>query len=303
MIKVRDIAYVRFGAPDLDVMERFTTDFGLVTVERTANRLVCRGTDPTAYVHVTELGDPGFRAVGFEAASAEDLKAAAQMEGASAVEPLAAPGGGSRVRFTDPDGFAVEVVHGRAAGEPLPARRAAPLNSGGERLRIGRPQRLEIGPAQVKRLGHAVLLVSDFRRSAEWYESRFGFLRSDEVYVGAPDNLISAFMRVDRGDVPVDHHTFLCVGIGQAGFEHAAFEVQDFDAVMGGHHHLRAAGYTHHNGVGRHILGSQIYDYWRDPWGHVHEHFTDGDLLDASAAPGLHDPTTVLGSQWGNAQG
>ena len=34
MIKVRDVAYVRFAAPDLEVMERFLTDFGLVVHSR-----------------------------------------------------------------------------------------------------------------------------------------------------------------------------------------------------------------------------------------------------------------------------
>jgi len=86
--------------------------------------------------------------------------------------------------------------------------------------------------------------------------------------------------------------------VGEPGFEHAAFEVEDFDALMTGHAHLRGAGWTHHQGVGRHVLGSQIFDYWRDPWGHVVEHFTDGDLLDAAARRGLHDPATALGSQW-----
>ena len=31
---------------------------------------------------------------------------------------------------------------------------------------------------------------------------------------------------------------------------------------------LAARGYPHAWGVGRHILGSQIFDYWRDPFGH-----------------------------------
>ena len=34
MIKVEDIAYVRFSAPDLDRMERFVRDFGLIVAER-----------------------------------------------------------------------------------------------------------------------------------------------------------------------------------------------------------------------------------------------------------------------------
>jgi catechol 2,3-dioxygenase-like lactoylglutathione lyase family enzyme len=299
MIKVKDVAYVRFGAPDLDKMERFVTDFGLVVTVRDDDVIYARGTDPSPYAHVTEEGEAGFRAVAFEAASADDLVAAAKLEGASAIEKIDAPGGGQRVRFSDPDGFCVEVVHGREELAPLPVRRAAPLNLGSERARLGRLQRVESGPACVKRLGHVVLRVSDFRTSEKWYRSRFGFLVSDEVYLGEQDNVITAFLRCDRGEEHVDHHTFLCVGIGEVGFDHAAFEVQDWDAVMVGHDHLASGGYEHHAGIGRHVLGSQVFDYWRDPWGNVHEHFTDGDLLNASHPAERHDPGTALGTQWG----
>ena len=39
MIKVKDVAYVRFRAPDLDQMERFLLDFGLLH----QRKLVWRG--------------------------------------------------------------------------------------------------------------------------------------------------------------------------------------------------------------------------------------------------------------------
>lgn len=299
MIKVSDVAFVRFGAPDLDAMERFTRDFGLVTSERSDDVLYTRGTDPEPFVHVTERGEAGFRGVAFDAASAEDLAAAAQMEGASAVEELDGPGGGRRVRFVDPDGFPVEVVHGRRPLDSLPVRTALAHNHGSDRTRRGEPLRFDAGPAQVRRIGHAVLRVSDFRRSEAWYKSRFGFVASDEIYLGEPDQIITAFMRCDRGSEYVDHHTFLCVGVGEVGFEHAAFEVEDYDAVMLGHDHLTAAGYEHHAGIGRHVLGSQVFDYWRDPWGHVVEHFTDGDLFNDEAETKLHDPGVALGTSWG----
>lgn len=299
MIKVSDVAWVRFSAPDLDEMERFGRDFGLVRAARTPDALYLRGSDPDPWIHVTHRGAPGFLGLAFECASAADLKTAAGMEGASAVEPVEEPGGGARVRMRDPDGFAVELVHGRIPVPELPVERALPGNTGGEQRRIGRPQRIPQGPARVKRLGHVVVRVADFPTSAAWYESCFGLLRSDEIYLGDPSNLITAFMRCDRGEIPVDHHSFLCVGIGEPGFEHAAFEVQDIDAVMTGHEHLREAGWKHHAGIGRHLLGSQVFDYWRDPWGHVVEHFTDGDLFDASLAPTRYDPAVGLGSHWG----
>ena len=101
MIKVKDIAYVRFGVPDLDAMETFSHDFGLVTVERSEDTLYSRGTDPDAYLHIAEKGDAEFRGLAFEAQSAEDLNTVTQFEGASAVEKIEAPGGGARVRLTD----------------------------------------------------------------------------------------------------------------------------------------------------------------------------------------------------------
>ena len=299
MIKIEDIAYVRFGAPDLDAMQHFAEAFGLVPTERSADRLYCRGTDSTPFIHVTERGEPGFRAVGFRAGSADDLALLAQTEGASEVEDLDEPGGGRRVRLTDPDGFGVEVVYGATPLESLPVRKTSPRNLGSQRQRFGSVQRVDPGPAQVKRLGHFVIRVSDYARSQDWYTSRFGFLESDRVFLGEHDNIVSAFMRCDRGKEFVDHHTMLCVGLGEPGFDHAAFEVEDFDAVMSGHDHLSNGGYELHAGIGRHILGSQIFDYWKDPWGHVVEHFTDGDLLDASAKPSLNDPATALGTQWG----
>lgn len=299
MIKIQDIAYARFTAPDLDRMERFLVDFGLVITAREDDRIYARGTDAAPYLYVAERGEPGFLGFALDAASADDLRAAAQLDGASPVEKIDAPGGGQRVRLIDPDGFAIEVVHGRAELAPLPVESAAPLNRGSEQLRRGVLQRLKPGPAAVKRIGHAGIRVSDFRRSAEWYQSGFGFLASDEIFLGDESNRVAAFLRCDRGEIHTDHHTLVCLGPGEPGLDHIAFEVEDIDAVMVGHDHLKRAGYEHKVGVGRHVLGSQVFDYWLDPWGHVVEHFTDGDLLDHSHATGVHDPATALGTQWG----
>lgn len=301
MIKVLDLAYVRFGAPDLDAMERFAADFGLTLAAREGDALYHRGTDASAYCHVTEQGEPGFRAVGFEAASVEDLEAAAQIAGASDVQKINAPGGGMRVSLSDPTGYTIEIVHGREVLPALSVPTAAGVNRGSERLRIGAVHRPPKGPSSVKRLGHIVLKVADFMASREWYQSNFGFLSSDEIYLGSPDLVLSAFMRCDRGTEYTDHHSLALAQLGDPGFEHAAFEVEDIDSLMTGHDHLTQAEYTHQAGIGRHVLGSQIFDYWQDPWGHTVEHFTDGDLLNASTETEMNTPEVALGSLWGKA--
>jgi len=37
------------------------------------------------------------------------------------------------------------------------------------------------------------------------------------------------------------------------------------DPVMKVHEELAAKGHRHHRGIGRHTLGSQVFDYSRDP--------------------------------------
>ncbi len=71
------------------------------------------------------------------------------------------------------------------------------------------------------------------------------------------------------------------------------------DDLMAGHEHLRGQGHAHHWGVGRHILGSQSYDYWRDPYGNVLEHWTDGDLFDAKSPTGAVPLAPGAESHWG----
>ena len=57
-IKIEDIAYVRFGAPDLDAMEAFLSEFGMIRTERTDDTLHIRGLDEDSFVHVTHRGAP-----------------------------------------------------------------------------------------------------------------------------------------------------------------------------------------------------------------------------------------------------
>ena len=83
------------------------------------------------------------------------------------------------------------------------------------------------------------------------------------------------------------------------GLNHLSWEVRDIDDVHAGSENLAAKVRRHEWGIGRHLLGSQIFDYWRDPWGHVLEHFTDGDLLNAGHETGHFDPSVALGTQWG----
>ncbi len=137
-IKVRDLAWVRLRAPDLDAQEEFLTHFGLTRAARTPKALYMRGTDPVHHIHVTEKADDaGFVGFAYHAAGEGDLARVATAPGASAVEAIDEPGGGRRVRLREPNGYQVEVVWGLEALPAIPVdytpdehRRRAPAARG-----------------------------------------------------------------------------------------------------------------------------------------------------------------------------
>ena len=268
IIKVEDVAFVRFRAPDLNRMREFLLDFGLLASQEQPdpNKLFMRGRGPAAVLHVTERGEPAFVGLALRAASKADLdKLAAETGGA--VERLEEPGGGYVVRLKDPDGNLVEVVAEQEPAAELPLEDHLVWNNAHARPRQRATKRTGVGAATVVRLGHGVLNVSDFRKSEAWYKSLFGFITSDEI-VMSPEFSIGAFLRCDLGARTTDHHTlFLLQAPSGPGFNHAAFEVRDMDDLMRGHTHLKGVGAAPEWGVGRHLLGSQVFDYWRDPWG------------------------------------
>jgi catechol 2,3-dioxygenase-like lactoylglutathione lyase family enzyme len=300
VIKVTDMAYGKLRSPDLDAQEEFLTHFGMVRADRTQHALYMRGTDPAHHIHVTEKGDPGFIGMAYYAASEEDLHKVARVPGASGIEDIDEPGGGKRVRLKEPNGYQIEVVWGIQQLPPIPVSRA-PMNTGTEPLRrAGKLMRLPQDPTPIKRIGHGVMGSPRLKDTVQWFRDTLGFICSDDVYVESQDNLIGSFNRCDRGDEYVDHHVFFCLKHEQTGLNHFSFEVHDVDDVFAGHQRLEELGkYEHMWGIGRHLLGSQVYDYWADPWGRVHERWADTDRLNARSGSHLLPAHEALISQWG----
>ncbi len=301
MIKVTDVAYARFNAPDLDLMESFLVDFGLTRRHRNDDMLYMRGTGPDHHIHVTHLADePGFIGMAFNAASMGDLETLSQADGASPVEEIDEPGGGYRVRLTDPNGFRLETVLGQATVDPLPVNLSIGPDHGPGHPRDRDIQRIPNVPGPVKRLGHVVLNVPDCDIADAYYRSRFGFLQSDVCYLpGDNDDLAAAFYRCDKGKDYVDQHTLLFTKSKMHGLGHVAFEVDAINALFIGHELLKSKGYEHSWGIGRRTPAANIFDYWFDNYGNRVERFYGGDLLNEDDETRVHPLGDILESQWG----
>jgi len=292
------LLYLHVARPDLDKATKFLTDFGLLPATRQGDTVHFRGVGENPVIYsVTRADRPALLSVGLSVPDRASLLALAEAGGTSVV-PFTGPGGGEMVRLHDPDGISIEVLHGQAKVAPLASRLAILHNAPAQTVRLNDTQRPPLAPPELTKLGHIVLTSPNFPRKAQWYMRMLGFIPSDVLCL--PDATpAGSFMRLNCGATPSDHHTLFVVYGAGADIDHAAFEVVDLDAVEMGQQVLKAAGYRHAWGVGRHLLGSQIFDYWRDPWGLKHEHYADGDLFDASQPPGYHKLDREGLYQWG----
>ncbi len=301
VIRVHDIAWLEFEKRDLNRAEAFAHAFGLTTALHTSDELHLRGTDANSpCVIIRRARRERFLGAAFTAADHADVVRLADATGRTP-ERLSDTLGGLAVKLPDPSGQAVTVVSGARELDRLPAHQPLSINVGHELRRVNTPQRPPRRPAAVQRLGHVVLQTTRYHQTLNWYLDTLGLIVSDFLYY--PDQRdrgpVMSFMRCDRGLTPTDHHT-LALSLGPANrYVHSAYQVGDLDSLAAGGEYLAECGYHRSWGIGRHVQGSQIFDYWRDPDGYMVEHFSDGDMFDCSLEPGWA-PFSASGlAQWG----
>jgi catechol 2,3-dioxygenase-like lactoylglutathione lyase family enzyme len=301
VIKVRGLAWLEFEKRDLDRTEMFARDFGFAVHARTEDALQLRAARAGAPCLVVRRGpESRFVGVAFEAAESGDLDRLARMTGSS-VEELAQEGRGRALQLVDPTGIAVKVVHGVEQLANSALQEPATWNVAGGHPRVNATQRPARVPARIERLGHIAVATRVFTRALDWYLENLGLIVSDFLFIDGQRDRgpTMAFIRCDRGAEPSDHHTLAMLLAPDAGYVHSAYEVADLDALAAGGEYLRERGYTRSWGIGRHIQGSQVFDYWRDPDRFMVEHYADGDVFDSTLDPGWAPMSASGLAQWG----
>ena len=301
VIKVHDIAWLEFFKPDLGRAEAFARAFGFTPSYRDADELHLRGTQAGPPCVIIRKGRTSrFLGPAFRAADTRDLLRLAEATG-SRVNPLPQTLGGSVVEPADPGGLRVRVVAGMDDLPELPGQHPQRFNFDGMLNRVNGTQRPPREAARVRRLGHVVLQTTTYLRTLNWYLEHLGLIVSDFLYYQGQRERgpTMSFIRCDRGRTPTDHHTLALVLGPSNRYVHSAYEVTDLDALAAGGQHLLDEGYVRSWGIGRHIQGSQIFDYWRDPDGFLVEHFADGDVFDSTLEPGWAPMTASGLAQWG----
>ncbi|TVY56440.1 Metapyrocatechase 2 [Lachnellula cervina] len=312
-IQLKRISHVYYthASSSIAKQKEFLADFGLfecASPSPSADKTYYRGYGIDPWVYCLSSGDEDkFGGAGFVVESLEDLQYAAKTlpEATPVYDLKDSPGGGKGLTFKDPvDKFPMHLVWGQEERKPdsdeelsfpkidfnFPRVKTRPAN---------KFQRFEKRPAPVHKLGHFGMVVTDFAKTYEFYQSRFNLIASDLLHTPTGHN-VTAFNRIDRGpDTLVDHHTFFFFEGPKSHVHHASFETHDFDTQVLGHDWLRHKGYEICWGVGRHIMGSQIFDYWFDPSKFILEHYVDGDLMNNKVPTNVgvasHDDLAVWG--------
>lgn len=281
IIDVKSIAYIIWEYQEPEKQIGFLHDFGLNEIYREDNTLYFKGQGSHLYSCVARRGKQNrYLGHAYYAKSRDDLYKLAEHT-QNKVEKITTFGGGERVVLTDPAGWIIEVVYGIESAKPLSQPSAVvQLNTPFSHNRINQPIRTHFKPSTISRLGHVVLQVTNFDEYVNWLMRHLGHIASD-VQVLKNGEPVLAFFRLNRGKKPADHHTLVIAGGIHNSYEHSAFETVNADDMGQGSNYLSEKGHRHFWGIGRHLIGSQMFDYWLDPHGFEFEHYCDGDVFNS----------------------
>ena len=261
-----------FSVPDLDLAERFYTQFGL-DARRDGDRL-----DLYTFGHPHRWGSiaaaPGRKKLQYLSFGvyAEDIEALArQLERLKIPRAPAHPfADRDGIWVSDPEGVAVQLVVAEKVSPAAPPPQAkAALHPPGQGAA---PTRSAAGKVRPGRLSHVLLFTSDVPRSVHFYADALGLRLSDQ------SGDIIAFM---HGAHASDHHMLAFAKSGGPGYHHSSWQVGSIDEVGVGMDTMIGHGHTHGWGVGRHVIGSNYFAYVQDPWGSFAEYSYDIDFIPA----------------------
>jgi catechol-2,3-dioxygenase len=166
--------------------------------------------------------------------------------------------------FQDPWGTWINLSPG-----PSPYEKSAP-GKAEERLDVHHWRALNRDP-KPQRLGHMLMFTPDYEKSEAFFTEVLGLRTTDRAKGKV------SFMAAGNG--VIDHHCFGLIPSTHRGFQHASFKVGGIDDIGFGAWRMRGAGYKESFGPGRHALASNLFHYFRDPWGSWIEYYADMDRI------------------------
>jgi catechol 2,3-dioxygenase-like lactoylglutathione lyase family enzyme len=286
---IHSLDHFALRVPDLNVAASFYEAFGL-SVARVGEVLTlkCAGSGHV-WGRIVQGPSKGLAWLSFGCSDTDYRGLLRQLEATGAQRedgPREAESGGSW--YTDPDGNLLQIKVGPKVS---PSGRRAPPPAAAERLRAVEAGRRNAPRVRPTRLSHVQLFSHDVPRQTEFYSATLG--------LGVADTSLDLLSYL-YGQQGSDHHLLAFAKSARRGFHHVAWEVSSMEECGLGGMQMHDAGYREGWGVGRHGVGSNHFQYVRDPWGSYCEYSANIDFI-AAGTPwptGQHAPLDAL-SYWG----
>jgi len=271
---VHSIFQFGLAVPDLEEQEHFLSAFGLAP-KRVGERIEVRsqGSDHVwATVTKAETAKKKLQFISLGCYEA-DFEAIRKQVGEAGGEftnghPAGPPGG---FWFRDPHGVLLQV---RVAEKTMPDGKA-PMGDLNVPVNVrGAPARSAARMAHATRLSHMAMFTPSLDRSLDFYTRALGMRIADR----AGDIIAFTFAR--HGS---DHHMLAFATGPAAGLHHSSWDVPTIEDLGLANTQLRKAGYNIHWGPGRHVLGSNYFNYTADKWGQIWENSCHIDYIEKDA--------------------
>lgn len=265
---VHSICEFVFSVPDLDIAHHFYTKFGL-DVKRVPEglELFTHGNAHRwARIFKGEEKKLLWITFGVDECDLEKFKLRFSENGINLIQPppYATP---DSLWIRGPDNVLIGLaISPKCAPSAKSARNFPPAIGPGGRA----PSRSQTQPVRPTHLSHILLFSADVPAATEFYINVLGLRMSDK----SAD--IIAFLHGAHGS---DHHLLALAKSDGLGIHHSSWNVNSIDEVGLGKQQMAEVGYVKGWGIGRHVLGSNYFQYVRDPWGSYAEYSYDIDFV------------------------
>jgi len=282
---IHSINHFALAVPDLAEAEKFLVAFGLRVDHRPHGLDVYASASEHVWVRVVPGPKKSFEflSVGCYAEDFDQICRQIRDAGGVTAEPHAV-GSTDGFWFRDPDGTLVQLM---VAPKMMPDAKSMMDDCNVPAGIQGASFRSTMKRVSPTRLAHMLLFTPDVDRAIAFYEQGLGVKVADRSLD------IVAFTYARHG---CDHHLIAFLKSNGRGIHHTSWDMNSFEELGIGSAQMRHAGYTHQWGVGRHVLGSNYFNYVQDGFGKWWEYNCHIDYIPAGVPwqGGDHDPENAL---------
>ena len=269
-VGIHSIDHFALAVPDLQEAERFITAFGL-RIRHAHDELELRVEgNEHLWARVSKAAGQKKRLEYVSLACyASDLEAlrAQVITAGGLIAPQHERAGNDGFWFTNPDGLLMQI---KVAPKTMPDVKTSLRDASTSAGARAAPPRSEAPIARPARLAHLALFTSNVSRAVDFHQRALGVMVSDRA------RELIAFTFAPHGS---DHHLLAFLKSNGPGLHHCSWDVLSIGSIGLAAERLRGAGYSHQWGLGRHVLGSNYFNYISDRWGQWWEHISDIDYI------------------------